>query len=258
MAWAIAVLAVGGMAAAGFEIWLAMRQHPQRFLYAWLAWTPLAFLGVFAGAMETQEPIASGLIALMMAPFAYPIFRGLIWLRFDAGVGLTARQAEEAALDAQRMKYHAMDFGGVRSAPNAPSPPVPRSSAPRVDSPVALPSATSRLDRATRGRRPAWVLGVEMTLGFGVCAIALALYISAMIADLRGGDTPSDEEMIAATLELNGYGGPRVAATGGICADGHSAGYRWSALGSDGRACVNPRDGQVSLWIERKWDPPGR
>jgi len=253
MAWAMAVLAVGGMAAAGFEIWLSMRQHPRRFQYAWAAWSPLAFLAVFAiGMEETGDPIGSGLMALVAAPFAYPLLRGLIWLRF--GRGVDGWQAEEAAAEAERMRYRAMDFGGSRTVRDAPPTP-PAAARETIASPVALPAASSRLDRATRERRPGWVAGAEILLICGACAVGLSLWIGSMIANLRDDRRVSDEEMVAGTLELNGYGGPRVTPTGETCADGYSAGYRWSAVGSAGRACVDGGAGEVSLWVEQRWGP---
>lgn len=252
MAWAIAVLALGGLAAAGFEIWLARRQHPQRFLKAWAAWTPLAFLAVLAiGLDDGWAPMASGLVALLVAPFAYPVIRGLIWLRFESPFSLTKWQADEAAADVERTKYHAMDCGGGRAVTDAPA--AAKSSRKTIETPVALPSATSRLDRATREHRPAWVGRAEILLIVGVCAVGVALYVGAMITDSSNNRALGDEEMVAATLELNGYGGPRVTSTGETCADGRSSGYRWSAVGSEGRACVDQHEGQVSLWVERRW-----
>jgi hypothetical protein len=249
MTWAIAVLALGAMAAAGFEIWLATRQHPRRLVYAWLAWTPLAFLGVFAGSWDTASPAASAVLAALAAPFAYPVVRGLIWLRFESRF----QQAEEDAADAERMKYRAMDFGGSAAPRAKMAEPVRAQAArPLVQSPIAAPTRSSRLDRATRERRPAWVGRAEILLIVGVCAVGVALYVGSMVSDLNS-QAPSDEEMVAGTLELNGYGGPRVTPTGETCADGRSTAYRWSAVGSEGRACADAHEGQVSLWVERRW-----
>jgi len=252
MAWMIAVLALGGMAAAGVEIWLSMRQHPRRIPYGWLVWTPLAFLALFALGMDDgEDPVGSGLLALIVSPFVYPVARGLLWLRFSSSLSMS--QAEEAAAEAERMKYHAMDFGGVRTATTASSPAVAKPLRNAVESPVALSADTSRLDRATRERRPVWVRATETLFIVGACAVGLAIYLASMIGDFRSHREPSDEEMIAATLELNGYGGPRVTATGEICPDEISARYLWSAVGSAGRACVDSRTGQVSLWVEKRW-----
>lgn len=241
----IVVRTLGALSAAGVEIHLAMRKHPRRFRYAWMMWTPLAVLLITASSWNAN-PLAAVATGALVGPLLYPVTYGMIWLRF----GHREWQAREAAEEAERMTYHAKDFEGVAVVKRPLR-------ATRVESrtqPAALKitMAGSRLDRATRERRSPWARGIEMGLVVGVCAVGAALYLAGAVADLRGSEAVIGEEVVAATLELNGLGAPRVGATGAACRDGRTA-YEWSAVGSSGRACVDRRDGAVELWVDKRW-----
>lgn len=251
MAGLIIALALCAVAAIALEIVLARQQHPRRLLYAWVAWTPVAMLGVAAFNWHLVDPGEIFLRALMLGPFGYPLMRGFFWLRYDLGHAIAARQEAAIAADAERMRYRAMDFGGSAATPAAKAaasgaPPPP------TDAPIAAPILSKRLEQATRERRSPWARPAEIALIVGVCAVGFALWVASLLGDLPSNRAASGEELVASTLEMNGQANPRVEPTGETCADGRSEGYRWSAFGSAGRACVDP-EGLVSLWVERRW-----
>lgn len=257
MPWIVAVLSLGGLAAAVFEAWLATRAHPRRFAYAWAAWTPLAVLGFLGMLWEDLGPAGALLLAPILGIGAYPIMRGFIWLRFEQRYS----QPEEDAKDLERMRYQAVDFGGVRTAPEHSTRDTAQRSqtaqAAIVDAPLTMPIGPTALDRTIRDQRPAWLRGAEIAFAVGGTLVGITLYLASMFMDLAHDEAPSPEEMVAATLEVKGFGAPRVSATDALCADARSAAYAWSAFGAAGRACVDPTDGQVTLWVEQRWPPPG-
>ena len=238
------------MAAAGFEIWLAARQHPRRFLYAWIAWTPCALAVILQVNLEAGDLIGGVLWGLILSPLAYPVIRGFILLRFH-----TLRPPTFPDGKPDEIADHAVDFDGpARPAPavvdrDAPAKPV----APMV---VAAPSAHSRLDRVVTETRPGWIGRAEIGLVAGLCALIAALYATSMTRSLWSPPPPTHEEMIATTLEQHGLHAPRIIGRGEVGADGYSMAYAWSAAGAEGRACVNAHDGTVSAWTTRKWPNP--
>lgn len=120
---AVGVLAIGLLAAGGFEAWLVRSNHPRRWAYAWLAWTPLAmlFLGVVvsAGGGGLVEALA---VAVVGGPLAYPIY-GAMARRY---VRNHPTERQMIWQDLQRARYRPTDFGvNAEEAQSAAPPPPP-------------------------------------------------------------------------------------------------------------------------------------
>jgi len=119
---AVGVLAIGLLAAGGLEAWLVRSNHPRRWTYAWLAWTPLAmlFLGAVVSAGGGSLVVALA-VALVGGPLAYPVYGAMA--RHYVRRHQPARQ--EIWDDLQRARYRPTDFGANAEEAQSAAPPPP-------------------------------------------------------------------------------------------------------------------------------------
>jgi hypothetical protein len=248
----VVVLALGAMAAAGFELWLVGKEHPRRFQLAWVAWTPLAMVAFATFAVVASGTAGSVVLAVLAAPLAYPICRAFAWLD-----GLQHRQADEDAKNRERMKYRAMDFGG----PPARRPPAPPGAEARplaaiMAEPMTATPAGSVLARATTEKRSALAKGLEGLVIGAAALVAVAAFFGnfAWSAWETRQARAFDIQVVGETVEAAGFAAPRVQAYGTLpnC-PGYV--YRWRAAGAAGRACVDYYEERVTLWVEQRWPP---
>lgn len=250
----IAVTAMG-LGCIVLEFRLARRGHPARFLICCVAWslTAAAAGGMLIGsASASQAPV--GAMAGAFAGVA-----GYVSMRLRLAMDdWSAAQAEEAAKDLERMKYRAVDFGGV-AKPVASVQPAPATRPTAKPSPVATPLTplppNSALARAAADRRPMWARAAEQGLIAVVCVCGAVLFL--LLAILDGNGYRSDAgapEAVAELLEMNGFAAPKVKRRMLATHCYQSFAYSWTAMGARGRACVNYYDGEIEVKIDRTWE----
>lgn len=248
------VVAALSVAAFTVDMFLAVRESPRRGVYAWLAWSaPGAACGVLVGSFGGGW-VEMGAYAVAGAVLAYPALRLAMWLN-DARYGSNDWGSGQAP---EPPPYRALDLS---PAPAATSVARSSRSAPPADTtPLTMAASGAVLERATRERRPKWAPFAEwLVVAFAVIAIVATLGWLEFHRYRRFDDNGA-RGAVAAALEAQGYGAPRVISriSAVRCLPG-SAAYRWAAIGAEGRACFGQDDGAIHVDVDRTWpsDRPG-
>lgn len=255
IALGVIVVTAMGVGCVILEIRLAERAHPARFIVCCAAWsvTAAATGGMLFGSASLDDAPAG----VMAGAFAGIV--GYVGMRMRFAMDdWSATQAEEAAKDLERMKYRAVDFGGV-AKPASGTQPVPAAARPAKPSPVATPLTplprNSALARAAADRRPTWARAAEQGLIALVCVCGAVLFL--LLAILDGNGYRSDAgapAAVAELLEMNGFAATKVKRRMLATHCYQSFAYSWTAMGARGRACVNYYDGEIEVKIDRTWE----
>lgn len=245
---ALVVFAVttGATAAAIVEIMLTLRKNPRAFFYGWACWFGVVAIGMTYLLWRDGHPLMEALgSATAIGVAAYPLFRAAIalhMLRYD--------DPEEDARERERIRYHAMDFGGVRAAEPAPSAVrTPRLDARApVDGPMVTLPATSKLAQVSAQRRPRWAENAELLL-LGLVMVAGAVGYGSLQFGWRPGP-----ETVVEGLEAQGYANPQVRRQffSIRCGGRSRAAYSWSAMGARGQACAS-WDNPARITVDQSW-----
>lgn len=260
------LLSVGGASALWAEVRLSRRKDPRAWKVGWAAWSMIAAAVIAAVQLISDAPLSHVLIwSLVVGPLCYPVARisgALTELspyptESSQSIGLMVDQA----LEAERLKYRATDFGQQR-----PTRKVIVVEKPWAMHPVNLqisPTTTVTLRQAELSPLARFILkrtgGLSKGSGSGVLLSAsfVAVVIVAALAFpgfVRWIDDPDAQGAVAEQLEVSGRFNPWVKRDwlGTHCRLNHLS-YRWSALGSEGRACVNMSSGAVEVKVDRRW-----
>ena len=238
-----------------FEAWLALRAHPRRWLYGWLAWTPLAILCLLAiGVARSQSGVALAVTSLTFGPLFYPFARLALEGRYSSRYSTRTFAAEEYEREQERLRVHATDFGGVRVAREKPAPGAKSASDARAvtQAPLTRPSGEMRLAQVVSPRESAWTKGMEgavlFAVGAALVALPLGLRFSGFLFDTGA------PFAVAESLEGLGHPYARVKRNWWTphCPLDNFA-YDWTAMGSQGRACVSRIDGEILIKVDRIW-----
>lgn len=251
---AVMAVAIGALL---LEVRLAQQKHQARFVLCWLAWVVTAsvaglVLGL-AGA-GVWEAASGGAVAGFIG---YPAIR----LRFAAN-NWQYDAAQERLEDLERMKYRAVDFGGVASpaAASAPKAAIATSALSARPPPDAAPltrlPVNAALADVVADRRPLWARAAEQGMVALVCVAGLVLWLAAVVFDSDGYRSDAGApEAVAEVLEMNGFAAPKVKRQFLATHCYQSFAYRWSGMGAEGRACVNYYDGEIEVKVDRSWGP---
>lgn len=246
----VLLMSLGCLAAAMFEIWMALVAHPSRWIYGWLAWTPLAMLGIaLMRPPGTNSLLEVAVTCVVLGPICYPLGRFFWWLRFE----LRFSDDQEAAKELERLRFHATDFGGPTRATTGVSAFRSQTS---KESPAASPLTSlpsdARLARIVSPPQSAVARHAETVLLFAVGAAIITLSLGLQFSnELLDSGAP---EAVADTLDIAGYPYARVKRDWGVSdCPRHNFAYDWKALGSQGRACVSRDDGEIQVKVDRVW-----
>lgn len=256
----IAVLAAGVIVAGLVEAFAAWRGLRRRWLYAYLAWLPVAMLGVALVAAGGRAPLDAGLWpALALGPIAYPLVRGLFSVMVRVQTAEIEAYRENGAYDPITKGYEAKVFDD----PAEPAPRKPVAAGPAVtDTALSPPAATGVLARLSGDERPGWVRGFEGAIvAVGVCLFPLVMFFP-MLANtfFDQNNVPARREMVVAQLSMMGLENVRLkrdwiqlSCTGG---DGEL--YDWTSDAADGQACVRNSEVQIKVTRSRLTKDPFR
>lgn len=256
----IAVLAAGAILAGLVEAFAAWRGLKRRWLYAYLAWLPVAMLGVALAATGGRGPLDAGLWpALALGPVAYPLVRGLFSVMVRVQTAEIEAYRENGAYDPITKGYEAKVFDD----PPAQAPRTPMAAGPAAtDTALSPPATTGVLARLSGDARPAWVRGVEgVIVAVGVCLFPLVVFFPAIANVLFAQDNvPARREMVVAELSLMGLENVRLTRDWIQldCTGGDGEVYDWTSDAADGRACVRDEEVQIKVTRSRLTKDPFR
>jgi hypothetical protein len=119
--------------------------------------------------------------------------------------------------------------------------------------PMTTTPAASVLTRVTTEKRSRWAKGLEWAVMGFACFMAASSLFGFYAWDAFVNWRYEPGAAVVETLELRGFGAPRVEPANGetFCAGGDA--FEWSAVGSRGRACVDAYSGYISLWVDQRW-----
>ena len=203
------------------------------------------FLNTLANVVMTAAIVGVAILATIVSAMArYGSYR--------------SPQAEREALERQR--YRAVDFGGTAKPRATPRPsPAVAGQASADAAPLTPLPLNSALAEAVSDRRPVWARAAEQGLVAVVCVCGAVLLLVFSISDGDGYRSDAGApEAVAELLEMNGFAAPKVERRMLAIHCYQSFAYSWTAMGAEGRACVNYYDGEIEVKIDRTWErtPP--
>jgi hypothetical protein len=240
------VAAVLGIAALTVDVFLGASGAPRRLVFSWLAWSaPGAACGAFVGSFTGDwAEIAS--YALTGAVLAFPAVRLVTWMS-------AARYGSFAWAGKQHIEppaYQALNLPSEGSRPiTVFAPPVAPS-----DVRELLASSETPPAAPPRTMGPDWA-----PVRFGLLATLAMIGMIGLWAWIEFFRIPQFDDAaargaIAATLEMQGYGAPRILRrVSAVDCPPDSAAYQWAAIGSEGRACLGRTNGEIEIRLVRSW-----
>ncbi len=259
-------LAVAGACALWAEVGLSKRKDLRTWKIGWVAWSMIAMSLIAAFQLVSGAPLSHVFIwSLVVGPLCYPIARIIGALAelspYPSGSDETIALIVDEALESERLKYHATDFGDQTRA----------SKVIVVERPWAMsalnlkisPTTTVTVKQSELSPLARFILRRSRNLskGSGSSVMLAASFLTVVIVAamtfpglVRWIDYPEAQGAVAETLEASGRPNPHVKRDwlGTHCSLNQLA-YRWSAMGSQGRACVSLSNGRVEVRVERRW-----
>lgn len=260
IALGVILVAAMGVGCIVLEIRLAKGAHPARFFLCWAAWGFTATVAVSLPMLGAGMPAGGAIFGgLVVGASCYPV----IWARFRLSIWPQEAVLRAREQDLERLRYRAVDFGGAAKPLPDPRPALAAATGPAKPAPDAAPLTplplNTALAEASADRRPTWARAVEQGLVAVISVCGMVIFI--VFAILDGDGYRSDAgapEAVAELLEMNGFAAPKVERRMLAIHCYQSFAYSWTAMGAEGRACVNYYDGEIEVKIDRTWErtPP--